>query len=193
MHTEESLERVVETYSDMVYRLAYAQTRSRQDADDVYQEVFLRYLRRRPIFDSPEHQKAWLIRVTLNCCKKLWASPWRRRTVPLEEMREASPQGWEQPFYPELARALEQLPAHYRAVIHLFYYEDMSVEQISRTLDRKPSTVRTQLTRARQRLRELLKEDHYDFERCLPQKFDFRISKPGPARQGHVPRRGNPG
>lgn len=151
-----SPEEVVERYSDTVYRLAFAQTRGKADADDVYQEVFLRYFRKKPSFRSEEHRKAWFFRVTLNCCKKLFASPWRRRSVPLEEA-EALPG-----FSPEetgLREELRRLPAQYRAVIHLFYYEDLTVEETARLLGRKPATVRTQLTRARRLLKTYFSED----------------------------------
>ncbi len=146
---------VVERYSDMVYRLAVSQMRGKSDADDVYQEVFLRYFRRKPEFDSEEHRKAWFLRVTLNCCKKQWASPWRKRVVALEEAQSVLSVS---PADMELREQLLRLPQKYRAVVHLFYYEDMTVEEISALLTRKPSTVRTQLTRARRLLREYFQE-----------------------------------
>ena len=133
-------ESAVERYGTMVYRLAYAQLHSRQDADDVFQEVFLRYHRAAPPFESEEHRKAWLLRVTANRANSLAASPWRKRSVPLDA-------------------ALAQLPPKYRAVIHLYYYEGYDTEETARILGRKPSTVRAQLTRARQALARLLKED----------------------------------
>ena len=85
-------EETVRRYSDMVYRLAFARTGNTADAEDVYQEVFLRYLRSDPQFTSEEHRKAWLLRVTINCAKKLHAAPWRRRTEPLSETLEPAGQ-----------------------------------------------------------------------------------------------------
>jgi RNA polymerase sigma-70 factor (ECF subfamily) len=140
----------VERYGAMVYRLAYAQLRSRQDADDVFQEVFLRYHRAAPPCESETHRKAWLLRVTANCAKSLAASPWKRRSVPLEDVY-----AYDQPEESGLDDALSRLPPKYRAVIHLYYY----TEETARILGRKPSTVRAQLTRARQTLARLLKED----------------------------------
>ena len=145
-------EDAVRTYSDMVYRLAYSQVGNRDDADDIFQEVFFRYLRKKPRFESGEHQKAWLLRVTVNCAKKHWSSAWKRKTVPLEEDLPAGQREDE-----ELEGALKKLPPRYRAVIHLFYYEDYPVEQIGKLLNTKQSTVRTQLTRARAMLRDMLK------------------------------------
>ena len=143
----------VERYGTMVYRLAYAQLRSRHDADDVFQEVFLRYHRAAPPFESEEHRKAWLLRVTANCSKSLAASPWRKRSVPLEVY------SYSQPEDSGLDAALAQLPSKYRAVIHLYYYEGYGTEETARILGRKPSTVRAQLTRARHILARLLKEE----------------------------------
>lgn len=79
MGEDAGLRQAMETYGDMVYRLALAQTQSSHDADDVFQEVFLRYLRSAPAFREEEHRKAWLLRVTVNCCKKLHGSFWRRQ------------------------------------------------------------------------------------------------------------------
>ena len=133
----------VAQYGSAVYRLAYAMTRSRSDADDVFQEVFLRL-----------HRCAWLLRVTANCARSLLASPWRMRTLPLEDVY-----SYQDSVESAVDEALAHLPGKYRAVIHLFYYEGYQTEEIARILGRSPSTVRAQLTRARQKLRTLLKED----------------------------------
>lgn len=147
-------EAAVERYGAMVYRLAYAQLRSRHDADDVFQEVFLRYHRAAPPFESELHRKSWLLRVTANCAKSLAASPWRKRKVPLEDVY-----AYTEPEESGLDAALAQLPSKYRAVIHLYYYEGYDTEETARILGRRPATVRAQLTRARQTLARLLKED----------------------------------
>lgn len=152
LRTDDCIDTVIEKYSDMVYRLAFSQTRSKSNADDVYQEVFLRYIRKKPEFENEEHRKAWLIRVTINCCKNLWLSSWKRKTVPLEdtisfEMQEEA----------DLHYVIKKLPPKYRIIIHLFYYEDLSIEQMSKILNMKQSTIRTQLTRGRRMLKELLK------------------------------------
>lgn len=158
MEKDSDLERIIITYSDMVYRLAFARTGTKEDADDVCQEVFLRLLKKRPHFESEEHCKAWLLRVTVNCSNTLLASLWKMRTVALEE---------DIPFqekeHLELYRELSRLPRKYRDVIHLFYYEEMPVAEISEILHRRESTVRTQLTRARALLKEMLKEEDYEF------------------------------
>lgn len=150
--------KVIEYYSNMVYRLAFARTGTKYDAEDVYEEVFLRYLKRKPVFKSEEHRRAWFLRVTINCSNTFLSSVWQKRTEGLSEeivFREKENQN--------LHRELMKLPAKYRSVIHLFYYEELTVEEIGRILNRKPATVRTQLTRGRELLRELLKEEDYEF------------------------------
>ena len=146
------LEEVIAEYGDMVYRLAFAQLHSKSDADDIFQEVFLRYFQKRPALENAEHCKAWLIRVTINCTKKHWASAWQRKTIALED-------GciFEQPEENGLFEALGRLTPKYRSVIHLYYYERYATAEIAQILGRRESTVRTQLTRARQQLAQLLK------------------------------------
>ncbi|WP_191396432.1 RNA polymerase sigma factor [Flavonifractor sp. An306] len=152
MGEETGLRQVMERYGDMVYRLALAQTHSSHDADDVFQEVFLRYLRAAHAFREEEHRKAWLLRVTVNCCKKLHGSFWRRHTVALSEALPAqnSDEG-------ELLGLLEGLPPKYRAVLHLYYYEGYATEEIAAILGRSPGTVRSQLSRGRALLRDAWK------------------------------------
>ena len=82
---QKEYQEIVEKYSNMVYRLAYFYTNSKYDADDIYQDVFLKYLQNKKQFENEEHKKAWLIRVTINCCKKLWLSSWKRKIIPLDD------------------------------------------------------------------------------------------------------------
>lgn len=155
LRTDNSTEDVIKYYADMVYRLAFARTGAKYDADEVFQEVFMRYIRKQPVFKNEEHCKAWLIRVTINCSKKLWNSSWKRKIVPLDENM-----SFETKNDIDLYNELQQLPPKYREVIHLFYYENLSLKEISQALNRKNSTVRTQLTRARELLKKILKEDY---------------------------------
>ena len=146
------LEEVMKRYQNMVFRLAYSYTRSRSDAQDLCQEVFLRYFCSPPPFASEEHRRAWLLRVTVNSCKNHLSSWWVRRTVPLDD-RIPMPE----PEYLALDEALRQLVEKDRLVLHLFYYEDCSTRQIAKLMRTTEGAVRTRLTRARQRLGELLK------------------------------------
>ena len=147
-------EEAVRRYADMVYRLAFARMGNTSDAEDVFQEVFLRYLTSAPDFASEEHRKAWLLKVTVNCAKKLHTAPWRRRTEPLDETV-AAPSREDTDLWEQLRR----LPERYRTVLHLYYYEGLSTRETAALLGCRDATVRSQLTRARQKLRELMKEE----------------------------------
>ena len=150
----DSPEAVIRRYSDMVYRLAFARTGNRGDAEDLYQEVFLRYLTKAPAFTSEDHRKAWLLRVAVNCANRFHTAPWRRRTEPLSEaLSVPAPEG------EDLWEELRRLPERDRTVLHLYYYEDMTTEEIAKLLDRNPATVRSQLLRARAKLKKLLVEE----------------------------------
>lgn len=154
---DEGVEALYGRYADMVYRLAFLRTRSGTDADDVLQEVFLRALRANPVWRDREHQKAWFIRVTINCTKSLLTSAFRRHTAPLDdnlltEMEERT----------EVYGKVLQLPVKYRTIVHLYYYEGYHVEEIARMLSANPSTVKSWLFRARDMLREELKGEFLD-------------------------------
>lgn len=159
--TETIYEEVIRRNSDMVYRLAYSLVKTRADADDIFQEVFLRYMQNAPAFQGAEHEKAWFLRVTMNCCKNFWKSPWTRRRVALEreEMEQDGLSCELDDDSAALVDAVKQLSKKYRIVIHLFYYEELSIEEIAKLTNAKASTVRTRLTRARRQLRSLLKEE----------------------------------
>ncbi len=151
----------VVVYGAMVYRLAYARLQSRHDADDIFQEVFLRYVRRAPTFASYEHGKAWFLRTTINCCKNFWMSAWHRRTTALtEEVQQTFVYDNEEAQL--LADALAKLPMKYRTVLHLYYYEGLTAEEIGQLQHSPAGTVRMQLTRGRKLLKTELEggEDH---------------------------------
>ena len=152
--TQEQRTQVVERWGDMVYRLALARTASVPDAEDVFQEVFLRYFRHEERFHNDEYRKAWLIRCTVNRCKSLLASPWRRRIVPLETAEEVGVED----DYREVYSSVLTLPRKYRAVIHLHYFEGLSVAEMAQTLDMPEGTIKSQLSRGRALLRDMLKE-----------------------------------
>ena len=151
--TSSETEHIIRQYADMVYRMAYAHARNRADADDIMQEVFLRYIRKLPQFESEEHCRRWFLRVTVNCAKSYNNSAWMRYVVPLEQ------EIFDEPEENRLAEALLRLPPKYRDVIHLHYYEGDKTEEIAEILHRKPATVRSQLARAREKLAAILKEE----------------------------------
>lgn len=151
---EHMYEEVVARQGPSVYRLAFAQMRSKSDADDVFQEVFLRFVEKSPEFENPEHEKAWFLRVTLNCCRNVWRAPWRRKNVPLDEnLPFVSQEQW------DLHRELLRLPQKYRSVLHLFYWEELSTREIAQITGSSPGAVRKQLERARRLLKEILEKE----------------------------------
>lgn len=154
--TDENLIKTIKKNSDMVYRLAFSQVKNKADADDVYQEVFLRYIKKKPLFNDDEHEKAWFIRVTLNCSKTNLKSFWKTKACILDENIEDIPVETH-----DLSFALRKLSKKYNAVLHLFYYEDMTVEKIAQVLELKEANVRMLLTRARRKLKEILEKEQY--------------------------------
>lgn len=159
--TDQRFREAVELYGDMVFRLAYSYLKNRADAEDVMQEALLKLYTERKDFESPDHEKHWLIRVAVNECRKLLRSPWRRRTGPLDEIEEAA--AFDRPAQSELFRQVMALPPKYRAAVYLYYYEGYSVKETAALLGAKASTVQTWLMRARGQLQIKLKEaEAYD-------------------------------
>ena len=150
-NTPEALAR---DFAPAIFRLAYARTGNRADAEDVMQETFLRLLRARPEFADRAHARAWLLRVAANCANDWFRAPWRRREGPLSEAIPA-------PEREEggAVEAVLALPAQYRAVVHLYYYEGLRVAEIAQITGKSESAVKSRLFRARALLREMLKED----------------------------------
>lgn len=154
-------EELLDKYAAMVYRLAFARARSREAAEDVFQEVFLWLVSKRPELESEKHEKAWFCRVTINCANSYWRDPFRRRTQPLEETGELmAPPG----EGTELDACLDKLSPDLRVVVHLYYYEGYSTPEIAELLGKKESAVRMRLMRARRQLRGYLEEGG---DRCV--------------------------
>ena len=151
---EQELGRIVETYSPMLLRAALTRTATPTDAEDAVQDVFLRVLAKRPCFRDRDHEKAWLIRSTLNRASDIRRR--RRDDAPLDELTEAAAPETD---YGPLLSAVRSLPEAYSAVIHLYYYEGYSIKEIARLLALPVPTVGTRLSRGRERLRSLLKEE----------------------------------
>lgn len=158
-------EEIIDSYADMVYRIAVNEMGSKFDAEDVFQDVFLRLVKYRDRIESEEHLKAWLIRVTINCARKRHTSAWNKRMVSMtEEIQDMTQdegavaeyekaEGDGSPVY----EAVAKLPEKYRIVIYLFYYEELSIVQIGEILGEKESTIKSRLHRAREILKIGLK------------------------------------
>lgn len=152
--TEENLRAIIERHKDSVYKVAYSYCRNSVDSDDIFQEVFLSYFRSKPQFESAEHEKAWFIRVTINYCKKMMNSSWKKKIVELQdniifETKEDS----------DLYIAVANLPHKYRIVVHLYYYEGYSIKEISQIISVKETTIQTRLQRARGMLKKFVEEE----------------------------------
>lgn len=154
MFTEEQFSYLAKKYMDTVFRLAFNYTKSQTEADDVTQEVLIKLYRTDKEFESEEHIKHWIIRVTINECKKAFLSPWKR-IEPIEDY--ASTLSFISPEHSELFYAVMDLPKKYRVPIFLHYYEDYSCEEISSFLRIANATVRTRLRRGREMLKTKLR------------------------------------
>lgn len=140
--------RAVRTYEASVLRLAYAYVRNTQDAEDISQEVFLAFMRVAPAFTSAEHEKAYLLRATVNRCKNHFKSGWIKNRRP---MPDAS--AYEAPEASPVLNYVLALEEKYRMPLHLHYYEGYSIKEIARILGEKPATVGTRLARGREALK----------------------------------------
>lgn len=161
LRTDGEMDTVIQTYQSMVYGLAFAKTGSRADADDVFQETFLAYFQAGKKFRDEEHRKAWLLRTALNMSRRVTASTWRQKTLPLESA-ESVAQPFREEEENEVWKALQSLSEDYRLPIYLFYFEELSTEEIAKALGIRPGTVRTRLSRGRELLRNMLKGDYFD-------------------------------
>ena len=146
------LEDVIPAYENTLYRAALAILGDPQDAEDVVQEAFLRLWEKNPEFESPAHQRSWLLKVTVNGCKSRLRAPWRRRTAPLLESYPAA-----DPEEQAVLEVIQSLPPKDRAALHLYYYEGYQTAEIAAMTGWREGTVRSRLARARDKLRELLK------------------------------------
>ncbi len=156
MLSDEEFSAIAEKYMDSIFRLALNYMRSRTEADDITQNVLIKLCRTEKKFQSGDHLRYWLVRVTVNECKRALVSPWRKMES-IEQLREGF-------VFPEEGRrelfdAVMALPKKYRVPIYLYYYEDYSTEEIGRILKVPSATVRTHLRRGRQQLKDSLGGD----------------------------------
>lgn len=156
VRSEYEVDRAVEQYSDMIRRICLYHLKNAADTEDVFQTVFLKYLLYKGNFESPEHEKAWFIRVTLNACRDHLKSVFRHSALSLEELAEAVSIP---PKQHEVLDAVLELPAKYRNAVYLHYYEGYSAAEIGKILGKKENTVYSLLSRGRTMLREALGGD----------------------------------
>lgn len=147
--TDAELTAAIGMFSDMLYRLILSYTGNPTASEDILQDVFVSYLTDPTRFRDSEHEKAWLIRVSINGCKKYRRSFWNRNRTPLKDAGQV-----QIPEQSEVLGLVMALPAKYRLIVHLYYYEELSVREIGQLLHLKESTVQSRLHRARQKLRK---------------------------------------
>lgn len=149
-------DRIAETYIDTVYRVALSNCKNSADAQDVVQNTFVKLLKSDVDFKDDEHIKRWLIKVTVNECRSMWRSFWKKNVDYIEEIAKEPKFDTEEKS--ELYYEVMELPQKYRSVVHLYYYEDYSVKEISEILGIKETTIQTRLMRARKMLKQQLWE-----------------------------------
>jgi RNA polymerase sigma-70 factor (ECF subfamily) len=149
MQKQTDIDEIVEKYSDMVYRIALTRCQSIENAEDIFQEVFMKYSERAPVFENCEHEKAWFIRVTINLSKNIRKSVWNKRVTKLEDNIIL-----ENDNEKEIFEIVSKLPKNYKTVIYLFYYEGYKVKEISKLMKTSEGTIKTWLFRAREMLKE---------------------------------------
>lgn len=154
--SKEEFEVFAKEYMDMIYRVAYSWTKDSNDANDVTQEVLIQLFKTKKEFESGSHIKNWLIRVTINQCKMLFRSPWKK----MEDIDEyAQSLGFEDESYLGLFQAVMSLDKKYRIPLMLLYYEGYSTKEISDIMDIPEKTVSTRIFRAKAKLKDYLKEE----------------------------------
>jgi RNA polymerase sigma-70 factor (ECF subfamily) len=156
--TENYIHCLIEKYSDMLIRISYSYMKNLSDAEDITQDVFIKLLEKKPSFESTEHEKAWLIRIAMNLSKDKLKSAYFKNTAPLEEdfihvTKEDN----------EIIHAVLNLSLKYRSIVLLYYYEGYNISEVANILNLKESTVGSQLSRARKKLKSILKED-FEYE-----------------------------
>ena len=155
-----NMEPIVRRHADMVYRLALVHTQCKQDAEDVFQDVFLQLIKHWNSIENDDHLRFWLIRVTINRCHSLHKSGWKKNVVTMERLPEKSPHisaDHDDTVY----EAVRALPEKYRSVLHLHYYEDLYIREIAQIRQCSEGTIKSQLCRGRDLLEKKLREARY--------------------------------
>jgi len=142
---------VIEKYSDMVYRIALTRSGTIENAEDIFQEVFIKFSEKKPNFNNEEHEKAWFIRVTINLSKNINKSAWNRRVITLDESIT-----FENKEETNVFSVVSELPQNYKTVIYLSYYEGYKVKEIAEIMNKREGTIKTWLYRAREILKQKL-------------------------------------
>lgn len=161
MRSEHEANLAIEKYSDMVKRICFLHLKNEFDTEDIFQNVFIKYLVYEGEFENAEHEKAWFARVTINLCKDFLKSAFRKNTVSMEYLSENTPAAQDEEKR-EVLRAVLSLPDKYKNAVYLHYYEGYTAAEIGKIIGKKENSVYTLLARAREKLKKILGGD--DFE-----------------------------
>lgn len=149
MTQAEEIKNMIEKYSGLVYKIAITRSGNVENAEDIFQEVFMKYSQKMPKFENEEHEKAWFIRVTINLSKNMHNQAWNKKTVSLEDNIQ-----FEEKEQEDIFQIVSTLPKKYKTVVYLFYYEGYQVKEISKIMKTREGTIKTWLSRARKSLKE---------------------------------------
>ena len=159
MKSEQEATLALEEYADMVRRICFVHLKNYHDVEDVFQEVFMKYILRIEPFDSKTHEKAWMVRVTVNACKDNLKNFFRKKVTSIDALEM-------EPTYTNdesrgILEAVLKLPSKYKDVVYLYYYEGYTAVEIAGILERKENTIYTWLSRAKEQLRNILGGEPY--------------------------------
>lgn len=150
---DEDLQKIIDKYAETIYRIAFEYLRIKSDAEDIVQEVLIKYMLNKKKFKDENHERNWIIRVTSNYSNNLKKSGWKRYTIPInEDLR------LEYEYQYEIFGYLDLLKDKYRSVVQLYYFQDISIKQISKILDISEDSVKTRLKRARKMMKKIINE-----------------------------------
>ena len=160
--TKDYISDLLDKYGDMVLRIAYTYLKNRADAEDIVQDVFLRIIDKKPSFNDENHEKSWLIRATINMCKNKVNLFWNKNKCSIDDVQEFAVSD-KYNTDTSVFQAVMALGEKYRVVVYMYYYEGYSTPEIAKVIGKSETTIRSLLHRARNKLKDMLKED-YDFE-----------------------------
>lgn len=160
--TQDYISCLVDKYSTTILRIAYTYLKNRADAEDTVQDVFMQIIDKKPVFNDEKHEKLWIVRATINMCKSRLNLFWNKHKTSIDDAAEIGAYD-SYNENSEVFSAVMSLPEKYRITVHMFYYEGYSTAEIAKLTGKTDATVRSLLYRAREKLKNILKED-YDFE-----------------------------
>ena len=158
--TKDYISDLLDKYSDMVLRIAYTYLKNRADAEDIVQDVFLRIIDKKPSFNDESHEKSWLIRATINMCKNKVNMFWNKNKCSIDDVQEFAVSD-KYNTDTSVFQAVMALGEKYRVVVYMYYYEGYSTPEIADVIGKNETTIRSLLHRARNKLKDMLKEDYY--------------------------------